>query len=164
MDWRRPVVTISELDAPRSVLWQHATSFAGIGAELWPWLDMTTPRGLRARRLDEIAPSADLGRSVLLLGGLLPVEYDDIVIADLEPGRRFLERSSMLTSVLWEHERVVEDRQRNAGRVRDTVRFRLRAVPRHVPGVERLARATVTALFEHRHRRLRHHFGVPETA
>ncbi|WP_277210309.1 hypothetical protein [Isoptericola croceus] len=164
MAGRPPVVTTSVLDAPRSVLWRHATSFAGIGAELWPWLDMTTPRGLRARRLDENSVSVPLGRSVLLLGGVLPVEYDDIVVAELEPGRRFLERSSMLTSGLWEHERVLEDVGPAASQVRDTVRFRLRGALRHVPGVEHLARSMVTAVFAHRHRRLRRHFGVPGTA
>jgi hypothetical protein len=162
MSGRGAVVTTSVLAAPRSVLWQHATSFTGIGAELWPWLEMTTPPGLRARRLDEIAPGDPLGRSVLLLGGVLPVEYDDIVVAELEPGRRFLERSSMLVAELWEHERVLEMVGPAACQVRDTVRFRLRAGPRHLPGAARLVRSMVSAVFAHRHRRLRHRFGVPD--
>ena len=32
---------------------------------------------------------------------VLPVEYDDLTIAELEPGRRFLERSTMMTLRRW---------------------------------------------------------------
>ncbi|NOV98047.1 hypothetical protein [Isoptericola halotolerans] len=159
---RDPVVTTSVLAVPRAVLWRHATSFAGIRAELWPWVAMTTPPAMRGPAGGApMTTGGPLGRSVLLLGGWFPVEYDDVVVAQVEPGRRFVERSQTLTMARWEHERALEDVEPGACRVRDVVSFDLRAVPRSVPGAARAVRATVSALFAHRHRRLRARFGVP---
>ena len=53
-------------------------------------------------------PGQRLFRSWLLVGGLLPVDYDDVSFAEVEPGRRFLERSSLLSQSVWEHERTIE--------------------------------------------------------
>ena len=44
----------------------------------------------------------------MLLGGFLPVDYDDLCLAEIEPPRRFLERSRMLSMSIWQHERIVE--------------------------------------------------------
>ena len=95
-----------------------------------------------------------LGRSWILLGGLLPVDYDDLCLAELEPGRRFLERSSTLAFRVWQHERVVEPEGAGSCRVTDALGFELRAAIAWIPGAERLAAAIVGALFRHRHRRL----------
>jgi hypothetical protein len=61
---------------------------------------------LRGRTIDDIRPGTRAGRSWILLFGLIPVDYDDLGIAELEPGRRFLERSTMLSMGFWEHERL----------------------------------------------------------
>ena len=50
-------------------------------------------------------PRQRLFRSWILLAGIIPVEYDDIVFEEVEPGHRFQERSSMFTLRVWEHER-----------------------------------------------------------
>ena len=47
-----------------------------------------------------------LFRSWILLFGVLPIDYDDITLVSIEPGRGFHERSSMLSMRVWEHERT----------------------------------------------------------
>lgn len=127
----------------------------GINDELSPILRMTMPARLRGRTIDDVAVGEPLGRSWLLLGRLLPVDFDDIRLAELEPGRRFLERSQTLAFAVWEHERVVEAEGGGNCRVSDRLGFELRRALRRVPGMAPLAAAIVGALFTHRHRRLR---------
>ena len=113
------------------------------------------PRGLRGKTIGDVAVGEPLGRSWILLGRAVPVEYDDLCLAELEPGRRFLERSSMLTMRVWQHERIVEPQGDRECEVTDRLTFELRRPLRWIPGSERLARAIVAFLFRHRHRRLR---------
>lgn len=97
----------SELAADAATVWAHAVSARGVNRELAPLARMTLPRDGSL-----FAPDVVLGerlfRSWILLGRFLPVDYDDVTIVELEPGRRFLERSPMLSQRLWEHERIVE--------------------------------------------------------
>ena len=132
-----------------------ATSPGAINAELRPLLRMTTPRRLRGLTLDEVPVGRPLGRSWILLGGLLPVDYDDLCLAELEPPRRFRERSRTLTFSAWEHERTVEPAGVDGCVVTDRLGFELKRPPARIPGAARLAAAIVGALFSHRHRRLR---------
>ena len=92
-------------------------------------------------------------RSWLLVAGLVPVDYDDVVFAEVEPGRRFLERSSLLTQRLWEHERVIETASQGC-RVIDRVRF----LPR-LPWLSALYGPVFKAVFQWRHRNLQRMFG-----
>ena len=89
-------------------IWERAITEEGINDELRPILRMTMPPGLRGKTVDDVEVGVPLGRSWILLGGLLPVDYDDLCLAELEPGRRFLERSAPLSFSVWQHERVVE--------------------------------------------------------
>ena len=95
-----------------------------------------------------------LGRSWILLAGVLPVDYDDLCLAELEPGRRFLERSSTLSFSLWQHERVVEPESEATCRVTDLLGFELQRGVAWIPGSARVAAAIVGLIFRHRHRRL----------
>ena len=131
----------------------------GINDELAPWLRMTMPARLRGRDLDQVVGElaggeAELGRSWILLLGILPVDFDDLRIVELEPGRRFLERSRTLSFVVWQHERLIEADGDRACWVTDRLGFELRPALAGLPGSARLARAIVGALFRHRHRRL----------
>ncbi len=139
---------------PAAQVWARAVTEEGINAELAPILRMTMPPGLRGRTVDDVEVGVPLGRSWILLGGLLPVDYDDLCLAELEPGRRFLERSSTLAFRVWQHERVVEPEGAGSCRVTDALGFELRPAIAWIPGAERLAAAIVGALFHHRHRRL----------
>lgn len=130
----------------------------GINHELGPWIRMTMPRGLRHKTIDDVKPGQQLGRSWLLLFGVIPFDYDDLGLAELEPGRRFLERSTMLSMRRWEHERSVTPAGDGACEVTDRVAFELRRGLARLPGLERPVRALIARVFEHRHRRLTAHF------
>lgn len=86
-------------------MWRRVTTPAGINDELFPWLRMTVPKALAGKTIEAIPVGPRLGRSWLLLLGVLPIDDDDLAIAALEPGPRFLERSRMLAIAAWEHGR-----------------------------------------------------------
>ena len=144
-------------------LWQSVCRLDGVNYELRPWLRMTAPAGLAAASIDELEPGRPAGRSRLLLGGLIPVDYDDLCIVEVEPPRRFLERSRMLTMDPWEHERSIRPLDADSARLTDRLRFELRSPLASVPGAGRLAAAIVAAIFRHRHRRLAKLYGHPRS-
>ncbi len=139
---------------PASVVWDHAITEEGINDELAPILRMTMPPGLRDKTVETVEVGVPLGRSWILLGGVLPVDYDDLALAELEPGRRFLERSRTLSFSVWQHERIVEGEGEGSCRVTDRLGFELKRGVAWIPGMARLASAVVAFLFRHRHRRL----------
>ena len=151
---RYEIVARSHLDAPPDAVWDRISTMAGVNDELAPLLRMTHPPGL-----DRLDPGvAELGkpafRSWLLLLGVLPVDYDDLTIVRLEPGRGFLERSPLASQRHWEHERRIEPEEQGC-----TIVDRIAHEPR-LPVAERLQSALVRQLFLHRHRRLRRYFGA----
>ncbi|HET6831782.1 MAG TPA: hypothetical protein VFH44_10580 [Solirubrobacterales bacterium] len=145
------------VDADR--LWRDVCTLEGVNRELAPILRMTAPPGLERATIDELRPGEPAGRSWLLLGGVFPVEYDDLCLVEVEP-RRFLERSRMLTMDPWEHERTIEPTGEGTCRLTDRLRFEPRGPLGSIPGVGRLAAAIVAALFGHRHRRLAKLYGL----
>jgi hypothetical protein len=152
MQRRAEIQVASLLRAEPAAVWERAMSAEGINAELGPLLRMTVPRGLDSLDLHGLEPGP-LGRSWLLLFGLIPIDYDEIGLERIEPGRGFLERSRMLSQRLWEHERTIE-----AGEKGTVIRDRLAWEPR-LPLPGRLLRPLVAAVFRHRHKRLQRHFG-----
>lgn len=150
-----PTVTVvrqSVIPAAADDVWARAVTFEGIDHELRPWMSMTVPPGAEGLDLASVTPPQHVGRSWIRLFGLLPVDFDDITVAEVGPGLRFLERSRMLSAPVWQHERIVEPIDAGSCRVRDTLTFR----PRR--GAGRLAPRLVGALFTHRHRRLLEHW------
>jgi ligand-binding SRPBCC domain-containing protein len=146
------IITSSPLPAPPDAVWAQVTSLAGINDELAPWLRMSAPRGM------QLTPEAvPLGRrwfrSWILLFGILPFDYDDLLIERLDPGRGFLERSKMLSARVWEHERTLEELPNGDTLLTDRVDF----LPR-LPGTARAHAAVIRAIFRHRHRRLERAF------
>lgn len=144
----------SDLAAPADRVWRRATTLMGVNDEFRPLLRMTSPPRLRAATIADLEPGVPAGRSWLLLGGFLPVDYDDLTLAEIEPPRRFLERSRMLSMEVWEHERIVEPLSESSCSVSDRLRFELRPPLAHLPGARGVARALVSFAFRHRHRRL----------
>jgi ligand-binding SRPBCC domain-containing protein len=144
----------SLLSRPAGQVWQRAVSEEGINDELSPILRMTMPPGLRGKTIDDVEVGVPLGRSWILLGRLVPVDYDDLCLAELEPGRRFLERSKTATFDPWQHERIVEPDGEGSCQVTDRLTFELKPWMAWIPGSARLATAVVRFLFRHRHRRL----------
>lgn len=139
----------ASLDAAPADVWRRVSTMAGVNDELWPLVRMTHPPGMD--RLDpEVVPIGRRAfRSWLLLFGVLPFDYDDIAFARIEPGRGFLETSTMLSQREWIHERRIEA-QPGGCRVVDRVRF----TPRLAIAGPLLARI-FRLVSRWRHRRLR---------
>jgi ligand-binding SRPBCC domain-containing protein len=147
------IVTRSRLDAAPADVWAWITTWAGINDELRPWLRMTAPRLVRERGLAELVVGERLCRSWILALGVIPIDYDDITVVRVDEGRGFLERSPMLSQSLWEHERTLEPADSRC-LITDRVRYQPRG-----PIPARALRPVLAAIFRHRHRRLRRHFG-----
>ncbi|MGH7818774.1 MAG: hypothetical protein ACREQ9_03300 [Candidatus Binatia bacterium] len=116
---------------------------------------MSYPPSFGALTTENVHLGRRLFRSWIFAFGLLPIDYDDVIFAEFEPGRRFLERSSLLTQREWIHERTIEGKAAGSTLV-DRIRFvpRLRLLgPFHLL-VFRLS-------FRLRHRNLARIFGSP---
>ncbi|WP_262851161.1 hypothetical protein [Mumia quercus] len=150
------------LSAPAEQVWARVTTPEGIADELAPWLSMTVPPGLRGKTLADrdAVVGGPLGKAWVLLGGVLPVEYDDMTLVDVEE-TCFHERSRMLTLARWEHERSVRPLTDEACELRDVLTFTVRRGLAALPGADALATRLVSALFSHRHRRLVSAFPAP---
>jgi hypothetical protein len=112
---------------------------------------------MRGRTIADVTPGLRLGRSWLLIFGVVPFEYDDITIAEVELGRRFLERSSMLSMRLWQHERLITAAGGSC-QVRDQITFEFRRPLARAPWLEACLQTWLERLFRHRHKRLVQHF------
>ena len=130
------------------------TSVEGVNHELRPLVRMTLPRGS-----DGVLRTGSLGRSWILLGGVLPIDYDDLNIAAIDPGRGFNERSSLGSARSWHHDRTLEPLPGGGCRVTDRIAFEPR-----VPALGGLMAFLFEATFRWRHRRLRARFGSPSGA
>jgi ligand-binding SRPBCC domain-containing protein len=149
----RMVEQESTLAASADVVWAHVSTFDGVNDELRPIMRMTAPAHIRGLEPEDVVLGERLFRSWVLLFGVLPIDYDDLTLIAIEPGRGFQERSKMLSMRVWEHDRTLEPN--GAGCV---VRDRLGFEPR-MPGMGPLLERIVRALFRHRHRKLRRRFG-----
>jgi ligand-binding SRPBCC domain-containing protein len=95
------------LQASQELVWEHASSFAGVNRELWPLARMTYPAAMK-RLTPETVPLGRVAfRSWILLLGIVPVDFDDITLMELEPGRGFYEVSRLLTMREWRHRRTL---------------------------------------------------------
>ncbi len=144
----------SRLEASAEDVWKRVTTAAGVNAELMPIARMTVPRGAGDFDIADATPGTSLGRSWILLFGVLPIDWDRIHLVGVEAGRGFHERSQMLTQRVWEHRRALEPLGAGACTVTDRVSFEPR-----LPFMAPLLRPLFEAVFRHRHRRLRRHFG-----
>lgn len=154
MERRAEITVASELEASTEAVWARAIDPAGINYELRPLMRMTVPKGAEDFGLDDLEPG-HIGRSWIFLFGLIPFDYDDLNIVRVEPGRGFLERSTMLSMRLWEHERTVTSLGDGRCRVTDRLAWEPR-MP--LPGA--WLRPLIRFVFNHRHGRLRRFFGT----
>jgi hypothetical protein len=125
----------------------------GINDEMRPYLRMTLPPGVGEISPETVELGVPIGRSWILLFGLLPFDYDEVCLVRLEPGRGFLERSKMLSQQVWEHERTIELAEGGC-----TVTDRVSWQPHlGLPGAP--LRPVIGWFFRHRHKQLQRHFG-----
>lgn len=143
------------VDASAARVWQRIVTPEGINDEMRPWMTMSLPRSAEPLTVETIPVGTPVGRAWLRLFGVLPFDYDRLTIAELEPGRRFREESTMLSMSRWQHERSVTAQSDSKSIVHDRITFRPRLPLR--PATPLLA-AVVRAFFGHRHRRLQRHF------
>jgi len=73
----------SLIPAPPERVWERIITPAGINHELRPWMTMTVPRGIKRLDPESVELGRPLGRSWVLLFGLLPFEYADITLIEL---------------------------------------------------------------------------------
>jgi len=151
----RVVEQTSDVAAPIDAVWDRVISPVGINDEMRPWLTMSMPRGAEDLTIDTVEVGVPLGRAWIRLFGLLPIDYDHLSIAALEPGRSFHEKSTMLSMRSWQHERTLTPVTDAVTRVHDRITFEPRVLLRPSAG---LFRRVFAAFFAHRHRRLGRHF------
>jgi ligand-binding SRPBCC domain-containing protein len=148
----------STLAASAEDVWGFATSEAGLEHEFGPWMRMTIPAGLQGKAIGDVAVGQPLGRSWILLGGFLPLDFDDLMIAEIGPGMRFVERSKLGSARSWQHQREVVATDEESCELTDTLTVVPRA-PISALRADRLVERIVGSVFDHRHRRLRQRWG-----
>ena len=144
----------SHLAAPADKVWRRVTSQDGLDHEFSPWLRMRFPAELRGSSLEDLPVGRPVGRAWMLLGGVLPVDYDDLCLVEVVPGSHFLERSTLASARSWQHERRLEPLPGGGTRLTDALVVQPRLRP-----LSPVSRAVVRLVFEHRHRRLRAWWG-----
>lgn len=139
--------------APAADVWARVVSPEGINHEMHPWLGMRLPRGTRGLTVDTLPVGQVLGHAWIFFLGIVPVDRDRMMIAELQPGRSFHEVSTMLSMQRWEHRRTLAPVDDAVTEVADRITF----VPRF-RALEPVLARVLPAFFAHRHRRLRRHF------
>ncbi|MGI9587155.1 MAG: hypothetical protein ACR2MR_02985 [Dietzia maris] len=89
------VVRSSVVPAPRDQVWARVVTAEGVADEFGPLLTMRFPRSLRGATIADLPLGRPAGRAWILLAGIVPVEFDDLVITGMEAPRYFQERSSL---------------------------------------------------------------------
>lgn len=150
----RTVENETVVPAPVAAVWQRAVHPDGINDEMRPWMTMSMPRSATGLTVETVPLGRPVGRAWLRLFGLIPFDFDHLTVAEVEPGVRFLEQSTMVSMRRWEHERRMLPVTGGTW-VHDRVTFQPR-LP--VPGLAAVLARVIDAFFKHRHRRLRRHF------
>jgi hypothetical protein len=141
----------SRLAARAAAVWARVSTLDGVNDELWPVVRMTRP----PQATEGVLRAGRLGRSWLLLGGVVPFDYDDLELTAVWPERGFSERSRLASAVRWHHDRRLEPLGATGCRVIDAIAFEPR-----VQALGGLQAFASEATFRWRHRRLRWRFGT----
>jgi ligand-binding SRPBCC domain-containing protein len=144
---------VSEIDCAVDLVWRRVTTQQGINDEMHPYLKMTMPRQFREKSIADVTPGTRIGKSFLLLFGIIPFGFDDITVAKIEPGRMFREESVMTGMRLWVHHRALEP-QGEKTIITDEITLAPQAPMGLIPGWSKLLSIILSAFFTHRHRRL----------
>jgi hypothetical protein len=139
----------SSLRASAERVRTHAGTFAGVNRELWPLARMTYPAAIARLAPGAFPVGRTAFRSRILLFGLLPVEYDDFRLAELDPGVGFQEVSRLWAVREWRHRRRLRPaaggRGDGRGRAGAPEAGDRAAAGRGVPGRVRLATPAAAA-------------------
>jgi len=141
----------STIPASAAELWDWSTSVRGVQAEMRPILQLAFPKGMTHIPRDGSGLGQPLGNCTFLLLGVLPVDLSRLTFVEVEPGRRFVEQSPLLSMKSWRHERTLTPEDEGT-RVVDSLEF----TPRFAPG---MTAWFITKFFRHRHAMLKKHYG-----
>jgi ligand-binding SRPBCC domain-containing protein len=143
----------SVLNAPAGHVWEWISSVKGIRKEMWPFLYMTAPEGLRSLEGSRISLGIRMFRSFIFLFGVLPIDFSDMTLIEFNAGQGFVEQSRMGSMKLWRHERHITPCVADSGSVLlvDQITFRPRYA-RHVIAW------FIYRVFVHRHNVLKKNF------
>lgn len=133
----------SKLPATPDTLWDWSTSVHGVDAEMGPVLKLDFPKGMTHIPRDGSHLGEPLGKCKFLLFGVLPVDLSRLTFVEVEPGRRFVEQSPLLSMKSWRHERVIAPGP-DGTKVVDTLEFTPRFGTRMVTWF-------ISKFFQHRH-------------
>ncbi|KAA0112105.1 hypothetical protein [Mycolicibacterium sp. P1-5] len=145
----------NRIDAPADRVWARIVTPDGINDEMRPWMTMSMPRGAEDLTVDTVPVGVPVGRCWLRLFGVVPFDYDYLMIAELRPGYGFDEQSTMLSMRTWRHQRSLEAGRAGTTVVHDRLTFELRGPLRPLTAIVAIG---IRALFGHRQRRLQRHF------
>ena len=87
--------------------WAWITSLKGISEEMHPYFRMTAPAGVTSINDIAVDPGKPLFRSRVFLFCILPIDYSDITLVEINKGTGFIEQSPMGSMKLWRHERRI---------------------------------------------------------
>ena len=144
----------SVVPATPDELWDWSTSVRGTAAEMRPLLVVDFPKGMTSIPQDQASMGRVLGNCKFLLFGLVPVDLSRLTFTEIEPGRRFVEQSKLVSMKRWRHERIITHGT-DGTHVVDKLDF----TPR-LPGP--IVKWFVSRFFAHRHTVLRRAFANAE--
>jgi ligand-binding SRPBCC domain-containing protein len=144
----------SKLYAPIESVWEWITSIKGIRAEMWPFFLMTVPKGVWSLSDVQITIGTRMFRSYVFLFGLLPIDYSDMTLLEINHGHGFIEQSPMGSMKLWRHERKIVPCPSDASAI--LLVDRLTFQPRMA---KRLVGWFIRRVFIHRHEVLKANLG-----
>lgn len=150
-----PIVVefVSTLNAPPELVWDRVASVSGANKEVWPLARMTRP-SFEDRMTPKEPGSLPPFRTWFLIFGFVPIARRSVQYEVLEEGR-FIETSTSWLLGTQQHERSVTDSTGESTVLTD----RLTSEPRG-KWADAFNKASVSATFHMRHRRLRRHFNT----
>lgn len=131
-------------------LWNWSTSVQGIGTEMAPILKLHSREGSIDVPQNQDSLGKVLGKCTFLLFGILPIDQSKLTFVEVEPGRRYVEQSPLLSMKRWRHERIIAP-----GIDGTSVIDKLDFTPRFFGG---FAKWFISRLWKHRHAVLRRQF------
>ncbi len=83
----------SSVKASPEEAWAWITSLQGISEEMRPYFRMTAPAGVTSINDIAVEPGKPLFRSRVFLFCILPIDYSDITLVEINKGSGFIEQS-----------------------------------------------------------------------
>ena len=136
-----------ELNNTRRKVIEEQLNFEGVNGELGPFVRMTAPDEWKTESLTRAPADKRLFSSIILLYGIIPVDFHHIQFKEIG-NNGFVEESVSLWMERWQHRRDITDTD-DGCMLTDEIVFASR-----IPGMDRLLAPIYRFVFRHRHARL----------